>query len=78
MYSTLLLAIVLVLGSWNEGVSASDITPIVGWDNQLFPSYILATSAMSEDESQDPTVLEIVTVNSDWWLKHHRRAKTSK
>ncbi len=46
-----LLGIVVAL-SFAAGPALADqaFTPIIGWDQQLFPSYLLATSTMQNDE----------------------------
>ncbi len=34
-----------------------DFDPIAGWQEQVFPSYLIATAAMKERQSDDATVL---------------------
>ncbi len=58
MRSIALLGFLTVM-SWLAGVNrlAAEFTPIVGWDHQLFPSYLIATAAVKPDESVKSDVL---------------------
>lgn len=47
-----LCALAIVASNWLSNVGA-DFTPIAGWDNQLFPSYLIATAALKQDPNAD-------------------------
>ncbi len=36
-----------------SSVASADFTPIAGWDNQLFPSYLIATATLKSDPSTE-------------------------
>ncbi len=44
--------VIFGLSIWGSSASA-EFTPIAGWDNQLFPSYLIATAALKTDPNAD-------------------------
>lgn len=50
--SILIIAMLMICGH-----ARGEFTPIVGWDSQVFPSYLVATAAMKNQAQSDPTVL---------------------
>ncbi len=57
-FKTPLLVLALVLVNMTTSLSYAEFTPIAGWDEQLYPSYLLATAKFkSTPENGDENIL---------------------